>query len=325
MSKLTEDPLYRDLAKLRRSPRLGKIFLLYEEQNRGVLKENSRSLQGKIWSKYLSAYENERADRMSPLLFIKDVLSDPLDNGHYSSAILATRLMVSLLNFAVAIGVLKTNPLATIWNLPLLKKADRLSKAVTAHRPCFAYDTAKSQLKSLIKKFSSECLRRQFLLQISLRTLLRPAEVVSLKISDLDCAKHQITARNTKTRTEFIIPTDAKLEEILINAHRLYGSEYSGYILSGYRNPKDHLSAQTMNRALKDCGYQGCLCAHGIRTLGRNFFSAHTKEVPPYISEAILQHVPSKVERAYRRDDDYLMQRRLAMRLWWDYLNALMP
>ncbi len=325
MTDLKEDPLYKKARALRRSPRIGAIYVLFEGQNRAVLKESSKALHSKIWALHLSVYENARADRLNPLIFGRDIVENLVATGRYSSAIAATRLMVSVLDFAVAIGVIDRNPLGTIWSLPIMRKAEQMSEAMARHRPSFNHDEIKVELRKLLEIFARQGGRRWLLLQISLRVLLRPAEVVSLKISDLDLKRHQITARRTKTHDEFIIPTDDTLEALLIEAHRLYGSDETGYVFRGYRDPRAPLSPQTMNRALTDCGYQGKLCAHGIRSIGRNFFADRTSQVPPYISEAILQHATSKVERAYRRNDDYLKQRRNAMKLWWSFINSLWP
>lgn len=127
----------------------------------------------------------------------------------------------------------------------------------------------------------------------------------------------------TKTKDRFIVPTDAKLEDLLAKAYREYGSTEMGWIFRGLRDRALPLSPQTLNRALKDLGYKDRLCAHGIRSLGKNWFSHNAARVPPFVSEAILQHAPGKVEGAYRRDDDYLMQRRSAMKLWWAFLDGL--
>ncbi len=323
MASAKEDPLYRVIRTLRRCPRIGGIYLLYEEQNRAVLKESSNKLHSKMWALHLSIYDKVRADRINPLIFGRDVVAKLVATGRYSSAVITTRLMVSLLDFAVAIGVIDRNPLGTIWSLPIVRKAGLMSESQARHRPSFDHDSLGADLRQLLEIFARQGRRRWLLLQISLRVLLRPAEVAALKITDLDLQKHQITARKTKTKEAFIIPTDSTLEKLLLDAHRLYGSAETGYVFKGCRDPRAHLSAQTMNRALSDCGYKGKLCAHGIRAIGRNFFADRTKQVPPYISEAILQHAAAKVERAYRRNDDYLAQRRSAMAIWWKFLDSI--
>jgi integrase len=323
MSEVKEDPLYKELRRLRRCPKIGAILLLFECHNRLVLKDATKTLHTKMWARHLSRYDEVRADRLNPLIFGRDVIFGLVKTGRYSSAVTVARLMVSLLDFAVAIGVIDRNPLSTLWSLPIMKKAERMSESTAVHRPSFDHDSIKPELRTLLEVFSKEGGRRWLLLQISLMVLLRPAEVVSLNINDLDLAHHQITARRTKTRLQFIVPTDSTLEDLLIRAHRLYGSEETGYVFRGYRDPRAHLSSQTMNRALVSKGYKGRLCAHGIRSIGRNFFADHSRQVPPYISEAILQHVSSKVERAYRRNDDYLKQRRSAMKIWWRFLDSI--
>lgn len=315
--------LEKALASLRRRPLFGGIYRLYEGELSGILKPATIRRQQAAYRNYLEKYADQRADRISPLAFQKQIIEPACEEGHCATALYLARLAHTVLDFGVAIGVLEGNPLRTIWNLPKVKSAEKTARRRVVHRPSFNHAEIGRQTRRLISDFRNAGGRRELLLQISLRTLLRPGEVVRLKYPDLDHARHCIAAVQTKTKDRFIVPTDAKLEDLLAKAYMEYGSTEMGWIFRGLRDPALPLSPQTLNRALKDLGYKGRLCAHGIRALGKNWFSHNTAKVPPFVSEAILQHATGKVEQAYRRDDDYLKQRREAMRLWWAFLDGL--
>lgn len=288
-----------------------------------MIKDKTKKSLQAVWSNHLSVLIKTRADNLSPLEFQYLILNKLVEVKKYNTAISATRLLVTMFDFAVAITVIKENPLKTVYDLPLLKQINKLAKKSVVHRASFNHLTLNTDLKKLVSTFKNKAgdLRIN-LLRLSLSFLLRPSEMVKLNINNLDRKKKIITVKDTKTLDNFIIPISDQLIELIDLIYEKYGNKKEGYIFKGFRYAS-HLSAQTLNRALKDLGYKNVLCAHGIRSIGSNFFSHHAKDVPPYVREAILQHSVSKIEKAYRRDDFYLRQRVKAMELWYAYLDEL--
>ncbi len=318
------DQLNLQIKKLKRSPKMGEIFELYLQENRIFLKEKTILGQKTAWISHLYKLDKIRADNLNPLLFQKIILEPVYKDKHYVNALYLTRLTVTILKFAVTIQIIQQNPLDTVWELPLIKYMKKLSSQNLTHRPSFNHNEIESQLTKLLKVFKEKtCERRQLLLEFSLKFLLRPGEMVKLKITDLDTKQHILIAHDTKTFRDFKIPTNKEMEEKIEYTWKKYGSPSTGFIFCGLRDPSTALSGQVLNKALKELGYKNLLCAHGIRSIGSNWFSHRASKVPPYVREAILQHVSGKVERAYRRDDFYLKQRREAMLLWWDFLDRL--
>lgn len=315
--------LMKELRSLRRSPKLGRLYAVYLRENRAFLKETTLKRTQSLWDLYIEPYARTRADAVSPLWVQHELLSQFIADGRCNTALVCARLLCQVLDFAVTIGAIKENPAARVWDLPAVRGMRLKSAQNVTHRPSFDHREITSELKKLIKLFEKTNERRRLLLKLSLMLLLRPGEIVRLKITDLDEKEHILIARCTKTRALFKIPSDSRLEALLKQIFETCGDRGTGWIFCGIRDHRLPLSPQTLNRALKDLGYKGRLCAHGIRSIGSNFFAHHDKEVPPYVREAILQHSGGKVERAYRRDDDYLKQRRKAMSLWWDYLDRL--
>lgn len=312
------------ITKLKRSPKIGEIYKLYCDEHDKIIKDKTRLHLQAIWNKHLSdKLASLRADRLTPLEFQVLILDELQQKQLYNTAITATRIMVAAFDFAVAITVLQSNPLRTVYDLPILRMLQKQARQHLQHRPSFNHNTLRIDLKELIKTFKDKTTTQRInLLYLSLALLLRPGEIVKIKIQELDTKSKCLTVHDTKTLEEFKVPVDDRIIKLIEDTYQEFGNHDQGYIFRGYRY-SEHLSSQTLNVALKKLGYKGKLCAHGIRAVGSNFFAHHSKEVPPYVREAILQHSVGKVEKAYRHDDFYLKQRRTAMKLWYDYLDGL--
>ena len=324
-SSFVPSELTAQLAKLRRSPKIGQIYELYRSEMEPVLRSSTMTKLDKVWYAHLSALSDLRADRLSPLEFQHLILQKIYDAGSWYTVTLLARIYGQLTGFAAAVGVLADDPMQTLSALPLVKKAARLSEQHAKHRPTLDYRHLRSELKQVLETFKNQCcLRQQLLLEIQLRTILRPGEAVKLKLCDLDLKQHLLTVHQTKTKERFLIPTTQSLELCLIKAYQHFGSSTEGWIFAGLRNPKQHLSPQTLNKALKDHGWKDKLVAHGLRSVAANFFARNEAKVPPYIAEACLQHAcpNASVVEAYRRDD-YLGSRRKAMALYNAWIDEI--
>lgn len=323
-SNMSEQEFLRSIKKLKRSPKLGKIYEIYRMEQEQTLCTTTLERQNKVWLKHLSQLEDFRVDRLEPLYIQKKIINPIYKEGKYTTCLYTARLLITILDFSIACNLIQRNPLKEIFTLPVLKKASQLQSKHTEHRPTLPYENLRTELMQVIKTFNRKTSRRrQLLLEISLRTILRPREVTSLKITDLNLEKHTLTVHNTKTLKEFIIPTSESLENALLEVHQLYGNSKYEWIFAGLREQSLPLSSQTLNKALKDLGYKEKLCAHGIRSVASNYFASHSDEIHPWTAEAMLQHsVGSAVARAYRRDN-YFSQRVKAGKIWNDWLDGI--
>lgn len=322
---MTYDELHRRLIRLKRSPKLDGIFSLYSEETIDTLKSTTRIKHQKLWLSHFASIGNLRADKINPLEIQRLILQEGFTQGHYHSVCSLARFAVQLLDFAQAVGIIAINPLRNLFDLPLVRRARIEESKRLVHRPTLDFHHLRQELKEVISTFERECCRRQQLLfEVQLRTILRPGEAVKLKIDALDLERHLLTAKETKTKEVFIIPTFPSLESALREAHADYGSAERGWVFAGLRDPNQHLSPQTLNKALKDHGYKDKLTAHGLRSVAANFFARNNGKVPPYVAEACLQHTchNAAVVKAYRRDD-YLHARKQAMKLYNEWLDGI--
>ena len=322
MFETENDNFEKKLRQLRRSPKIGAIYELYREEMQNVSKDTTCERQNKAWLNHLSLLQNVRADKITPLSFQRQILNPIYHAQHYANLLYVTRLALHIIKFAKACHLIDNNPLDGIFDLPLVKKTKKKAMEKSQHRPTLPHDNIQQHLKRVIKDFYLKGnLRRQYLLEISLRTILRPGEVVKLKITDLNIDEHLIKVMQPKSKDVFYMPTSPRLEEIIKQAHSLFGNDQ--YIFQGQRDKTKHLSSQTMNKALKDLGYKGLLCAHGLRSVASNILAQKSSKVHPWVREAMLQHVVgSNSERCYRHYD-YLQERRKSGKLYDDYLNNI--
>lgn len=311
------------IRKIKRSPKIGEIYKIYSEQQELTIRRTTLERQNKVYILYIAPIESFRADDLEPLYIQEHLLKKLFIEKKYTTLLYTTRLLVTLLDFSKACNLISSNPLKEIYTLPIIMKSQREMNRLLVHRPTLSFENLRYELMQVIKTFKNTSVKRQLLLEISLRTILSPREVCSLKIDDLNLFEHILIVRNTKTLIVFKIQTSERLEKIILKSYNEFGSKTSRFVFSGSRNKNSSLSPQTLNRALKDLGFKKKLCAHGIRSVASNYFSSHVDQIHPYVAEAMLQHsVGTKVSRAYRRDD-YYNERIKASKLWNDFLDGI--
>lgn len=325
VENLDDYETFLDVIKnLRRSPKVGQIFTLYMFQQNRILKPTTRELHIKLFRVHLAGIETFRADRIEPLYFQEKVLRPLFNDEKYASLLAVTRLLMVILDFAKACKIIQDNPIKEIYTLPILKSAQRLMNRKLTHRSTLPFDNLRNELMRVIRTFHQQAtLRRQLLLEIALRTILRPREVVSIRITNLDEHRKLLNVYSTKNLDCYVLHTPDSLGRCLKKAYSLFGSVEQGYIFASPRDRNKPLSPQTLNKALTDMGFQGVLCAHGIRSIASNFFAAHSDQIHPWTAEAMLQHsIGTKVSRAYRRDD-YMNERIKAAIIWNKWLDGI--
>ena len=117
----------------------------------------------------------------------------------------------------------------------------------------------------------------------------------------------------------YLVPLSRQAVEEMRKVHQLTG----GYrlLIAGRNDPRQPISNNTVNSALKRMGYEGRLTGHGIRasiSTALNEMGYNGDWV-----EAQLSHASgSKVRRSYNHAE-YVEQRRAMMQEWADYLDSV--
>jgi integrase len=159
-------------------------------------------------------------------------------------------------------------------------------------------------------------------LKLSSLVFLRPGEIRKAEWSEFDLrnAEWRVPAHKMKMRSEHIVPLSKQAVSLLEELHPMTG--HRQYLFPSVRDPKSHMSENTVNAALRRLGYTSAeMTAHGFRAMA----STRLNELG-WATDAIerqLAHVErNRVRAAYNRAQ-YLPERRKMMQAWADYLDQL--
>ena len=137
---------------------------------------------------------------------------------------------------------------------------------------------------------------------------------------DLKQAQWRIPPERMKMREEHIVPLSNQAIEVLQDLHPLTGRGM--YLFPSLRSPKEPMSENTVNAALRRMGYsKDEMTGHGFRAMA----STRLNEMgfKPDVIERQLAHAErNKVRAAYNRAQ-YLSERIKMMQSWADYLGQL--
>lgn len=152
-------------------------------------------------------------------------------------------------------------------------------------------------------------------------TALRPGVVVAMHWNEIHANEWHIPGDKMKTGNAHIVslPTQALATLESLRAH----TAGKGYVFPAQaRQHSEHLSRDSLSKAMRDMGFQGQHAPHGfrsaLRTIGRERLNIDVD-----VLEAQLAHAKKgTVQKAYDRTT-FGDARRAAMQAWADYLDIL--
>lgn len=159
----------------------------------------------------------------------------------------------------------------------------------------------------------------KILFYFSLATLLRPGEVVSIRLDWINEEAITIPAESMKMKRTHRIPLTLFLISIINEAKRIRKNKRSPFLFPA-ANVNRPISSQALAKWLHDQDvFRGRLVAHGLRSIGRSWFADN--DVPFEIAEACLAYVVgSQVVRAYQRTD-FFAPRQKIMLSWHAFIH----
>lgn len=178
-----------------------------------------------------------------------------------------------------------------------------------------------SQLKNFFITFKEETHSSRVIFNLALvafYTLLRPSEYTHLKWSWIDFKQKviNIPANQMKKHKDFKVPISIQLENLLkmLKIHSI-----NDYVFPSSTKDKA-ISIENFSKFLRLHGFKDILVPHGIRSIGRTWFTENGVEYT--IAEMCLSHdVGSRVSLAYNRYE-LLEERREVMQRWADYVES---
>ncbi len=256
----------------------------------------------------ISKIGSRQLDTITPPILIK--LMEPIEQAGKQSTV--KRLLMrtrEIFDMAVNAGYLPSNPLAKITKVFAVPTVKHMASVDWKELPIVI-----SQIEALAPP------KYKVLFYFSLATLLRPGEVVSIRLEWINEEAITIPAEFMKMKRVHRIPLTPYLIALIQEAKTIRKNKRSPYLFPGTR-PNKHISGQALAKWLhSQPEFKNRLVAHGLRSIGRTWFADN--DVPLEVAEACLAHVTgSQVVRAYQRGD-YFASRSKILLGWHAYIQT---
>ena len=255
----------------------------------------------------ISKIGSRQLDSITPPIVIK--LMEPIEAAGHQSTV--KRLLMrtrEIFDMAVNAGYLQSNSLAKITRVFPVPEVRHMPAPDWRELPIVI-----SQIEATAPP------KYKILFYFSLATLLRPGEVVSIRLDWINEEAITIPAESMKMKRTHRIPLTLFLISIINEAKRIRKNKRSPFLFPA-ANVNRPISSQALAKWLHDQDvFRGRLVAHGLRSIGRSWFADN--DVPFEIAEACLAHVVgSQVVRAYQRTD-FFAPRQKIMLSWHAFIQ----
>lgn len=256
----------------------------------------------------ISKIGSRQLDTITPPILIK--LMEPIEQAGKQSTV--KRLLMrtrEIFDMAVNAGYLPSNPLAKITKVFAVPEVHHMASVDWKELPIVI-----SQIEALAPP------KYKVLFYFSLATLLRPGEVVSIRLDWINEEAITIPAEFMKMKRVHRIPLTPYLIALIQEAKTIRKNKRSPFLFPGTR-PNKHISGQALAKWLhSQAEFKNRLVAHGLRSIGRTWFADN--DVPLEVAEACLAHLTgSQVVRAYQRGD-YFASRSKILLGWHAYIQT---
>ncbi len=234
--------------------------------------------------------------------------------GAYEMANRARQYCSQILRYGMAIGKAERDYTTTI--------SDALAVHRVRHQPALEPRDIPDFLSALERNEARLFPQTRHALKMLMLTFVRPIELAAAEWSEFDFADKRwiIPAAKMKMGFDHIVPLAPQTLGILHELRKTNGNRQ--YVFVKQTNPRDHMSRDTLSKAVRALGFQGQHTAHGFRALARTAI----REKLNYDSEIIerqLAHAPNtSLGRAYDRTQ-FIDQRTVMMQDWANYLDAI--
>lgn len=256
----------------------------------------------------ISKLGSRQLDSITPPVLIK--LLEPVETAGKLSTVKRLLMRVrEIFDLAVNAGFLQANPLSKITKVFPVPEVRHMPAPDWKELPIVI-----SQVERLAPpKYKS-------LFYFSLATLLRPGEVVSVRLEWISKEAITVPAEFMKMKRTHRVPLTPYLIALIQEAKEIRKNKRSPYLFPT-TNKNRHISGQALAKWLHGKPeFKNRLVAHGLRSIGRGWFADN--DVPFEIAEAALAHlVGSQVVRAYQRGD-YFAPRQKVMLNWHAYIET---
>lgn len=162
----------------------------------------------------------------------------------------------------------------------------------------------------------------RYAVEMLLLTFVRTSELIKAKWSEFDLPRKTwtIPAERMKMGKSHIVPLSKQVITILKEIQLLSGNR--DWLFPSQKNPKNHMSNNTILFALGRMGYKGKATGHGFRALAMSTIKEHLGYRHEVVDRQLAHAHRNQVDAAYDRAK-FLPERRKMMQEWADYLDQV--
>ncbi|MDD2325630.1 MAG: tyrosine-type recombinase/integrase [Alphaproteobacteria bacterium] len=221
-------------------------------------------------------------------------------------------IVQQVFRYAVRRGHIVHNPAADL--------RDVLSFAQTQNYSCIP----PSELKELLTAIDAYDGDNMVQLSIKLMalTFVRTNELMGARWDEFDWDRNEwrIPADRMKMKRPHVVPLARQTIAVLDDLKRLTGGRE--FVFYKHANFDKHMSNGAILTALRRMGYSGRMTGHGFRSLASTILNEQRKYHPDVIEKQLAHTDQNQVRAAYNRAD-YLMERKVMMQDWADFLDSV--
>lgn len=237
------------------------------------------------------------------------------DKGSYDIPRRALQMCRAVFAYAKLQGKIEHNPAD-------IKAKDILAKYTKTHYAAMESKDLPLFLKKLYGNEARLFRQTQLAIELMMLTFVRTGELIGAKWDEFDFekARWDIPASRMKMKKSHLVPLATQSIEILEELKHLSG--HREHVFPSQREPRRHMSNNTILMALRRMGYQGIHTGHGFRALAMSTI-LEDLEYPYEVVDVQLAHAKKgDVQAAYNRAK-FLKERTRMMQDWADYIDGL--
>jgi integrase len=254
------------------------------------------------------------------------LIAPKLDTGKNASAMQIRDFIKVLLDYAIDLGIISSNPVNKIksYNIASIEPRSR-----------YLNDAEIAQLLQTLYSSSSIKTLYKIAIHLLLMLLTRKIELVHAKWEQVDFEKSTFTITTSKMGTQLVIPLPTQAialfrilqelspQKILSNDGVLQGSDYI-FVVNSQNIPLNQYTlnqhSSTINHIMFGNNKDQYFTIHDLRRTG----ATHLGEMgyPSDYIEMALNHTKSGIKQVYQRSQ-YMEQRKEMLQKWADRLDTL--
>lgn len=252
----------------------------------------------------------DQLDALTLLAMIRKIEN----RGAYEMARRACQYCSQILRYGIALGKTERDFTRDI--------GDALTSKKTIHQPALSPEEIPEFLEALERNHVRLFPQTRLALKMLMLTFVRPIELATCEWRDIDMQSKVwlVPASKMKMGFDHLVPLSRQVCDILEELKAMNG--HRQYVFIKQRCAHEHMSRDTLSKAIRLLGFQGRHTAHGFRAMARTAI----REKLDWDSEVIerqLAHAPSNsLGRTYDRAQ-FIDKRTVMMQGWADYLDKI--